>query len=161
MKIRLGFISNSSSSSYIIAFPKGIKRDVICKAKLKIDNPPARKLAEATGYASDEYWCEQLEELVKDLKIESQTDKETVFEINIPFEIIHTYDEFKRVVGYWYDEEGFEERYGKFKQHFKNYDFGHLGVSNESGDTLLELIYFLGFRWHIKLHPMLQIVDAD
>jgi hypothetical protein len=156
MKIRLGFVSNSSSSSYVLAFPKGISKDVICKAKLKLENPPVETLTKAVGYDSLK---ESIEEFLKDLKIESQTDKETVYEIRLPMRILKTYEELERAVGYW-EEEYFEERYGKYKQHFKNYDFGHMHVSNE-GDMLDMLIYFMGFRWYFKLHPMLQIVEAD
>lgn len=50
MKVRLGFISNSSSSTYIISFPKKLSEREIREAKLVVENPPAETLAKATGY---------------------------------------------------------------------------------------------------------------
>ncbi len=162
MKFRLGFISNSSSCSFIVAFPKGIKEEVICRAELRIENPPTKKLAIATGFPYNDYWYKRLEEFIKDLKVISQTDTETVYEIDIPFYIFRTYDDFIERMGYWYrDDEYVEERFSHYKNYFKRNDLGALDVDNESEDTLDVLIYFLGFKRNIILHPRLRFLEED
>lgn len=160
MKFRLGFVSNSSSSSFVFIFPKNIKDKDICKAKLRTENPPGRMLAKATGYEHIERWVKQLEEFVKDLKILKQTKDETIFELDIPFYIFRTYDSFMSKMRYWYENDA--EYYGRYKNSFNKYAFGSLSVSNESEDTLLELIYFLGLvgLW-IELHPEIEIIGGD
>ncbi len=155
MKIRLGFISNSSTSSYLLAFPKGMKDDEIRKAKLRISNPPGEKLAEETGYAHSENFKQAIIDYVKELKIVKQTEYETVFEVYIPIEILRTSEEFRSVVGYDHSEKEFEDEFGHYS--FKNRDYGYLEVSNESGNILNELIYFLGFsEMYFEIHPKIE-----
>lgn len=155
----MGFVSNSSSSSFIMAFPKGIERDVICKAKLKLKKPAALNLARATGYDHLDYWIEYMEEFIKEQKVLKETETDIVYEVHIPFDIFRTYEDFIKEVDYWTDGHG-EEYYGKHKKLFKNYDFCTLETSNESGDPLNEIIYFIGLNDPIVTHPMLYYVDG-
>lgn len=148
MKFRLGFISNSSSSSYIVTFPKGVEKNIICKANLRLSNPPAVTLTEASRY---EDLRELIEGFLKELKIVSKTDEETVYEISIPIKILATYEDLIEEVGYWVDNAD------KYRPQFKNHDFGLIKVSNED-DILAILIYFLGLRF-FDIHPMIQITE--
>lgn len=153
--MRLGFISNSSSSTFIISYPKKLSEKEVCEAKLVLEDPPAETLAQATRYYDS--FKEPVEELLKSLTVYRKDEKRTIYNITIPFDICTTYEQFSYEMDFYDDEH--ESHYSNYKSLLKTKSLGVLGVSNESGDTLYELLYFIGFSL-IALHPKIEIEDS-
>ena len=88
MKLRSGFISNSSSCSFIISFPKNFPKQ-ISQAKLEIANPPIDNLQKLIGLEK-----ETIEKFLSSLTIDFTDEKITMYNISIPFYTIIDFNHF-------------------------------------------------------------------
>ncbi len=169
MKFRLGFVSNSSSCTYIVSFPKEISEKEICKAKLKLANPPLDDLLKILNnnlmrpYSKIEHVKEdngeQLEQFLDNLTIINQDDTHTIFSLEIPFSIYSEYDQMLRNEAMYMNKEMSEQYFGHYKKILKKRNLGFLNTSNESGNTVHELLYWIGFKFFSDLHPEIIIED--
>lgn len=153
MKFRLGFVSNSSSTTYIITFPKDMKEEEIREAKLKLTKPAVKGLFD---YFENFYSEEYLQEFLDELTIVSETPKEIVYDILIP--PFPTYKNFYKFVEYMKAIYGFDDTYliRGFSSVFKNYIVGVFSVSNEDENPICQMLYFDDFTG-IILHPRLKV----
>ncbi len=127
MKFRLGFISNSSSTTYIIRFPTRLSEDKVKKAEFILENPPEETLHEILPY---KYWnVEECKELLKELTIISKDETETIYETNLYYKITETYGGYRTAA---------------------------MTFSNEDEDIISMLVYFCGLDI-LTLHPSVKI----